>query len=104
VEPFKIDFDALPWESPADSVRFKIYREGTKQCRLLEFTSEFVELHWCEKEHVGFVLNGELEVDFRGKLVRYPEGTAICIPAGPDSGHKARAVSPTVRLFLVEDA
>ena len=84
--------------------RFKAFRYGTKQIRLAEFTSEFVEPHWCEKGHAGFVLKGELEIDFRGRLVRYPEGSGILIPPGSESGHKARAVTASVRLFLVEDA
>ena len=84
--------------------RFKVFGDGRKQLRLLELTSEFVEPDWCEKGHIGIVLNGELEIDFRGKVVRYPEGSAIFIPAGAAHGHKGRAITPTVRLFLVEEA
>ncbi|HXU92499.1 MAG TPA: hypothetical protein VFP33_02465 [Gallionella sp.] len=58
---------------------------------------------WCEKGHVGFVIQGELEIDFHGHLVRYPEGSGIFIPAGAESGHKARSITPSVLLFLVED-
>ena len=83
--------------------RFKVFSDGQKQLRWLEFTADFVEPHWCEKGHVGIVLQGELEIDFRGTLVRYEEGSGIFIPAGPLHGHKARAITPVVRLFLVED-
>ena len=99
----KIDFDALPWESATPGARFKLFHDGGKRLRIVEFTHEFVEPDWCEKGHIGFVLKGELEIDFRGQLVRYPEGSGIFIAAGPISGHKARAVTPTVRLFLVDD-
>ena len=71
---------------------------------MVEFTHEFVEPHWCEKAHIGFVLSGELEIDFKGKVVRYPEGTAILIPAGAVHAHKGRSVTTLVRLFLVEEA
>jgi len=70
---------------------------------LLEITSDFKEPEWCEKGHLGFVIKGELEVDFRGRLVRYPEGSAIFIPYGSPSGHKARSVAAATQLFLVED-
>ena len=99
----KIDFDALPWETPTPGARFKSFRDGGKLLRIVEFTSEFVEPHWCEKGHIGFVIEGELEIDFHGKLMRYPEGSGIYITAGPESDHKGRAVTPTVRLVLVED-
>lgn len=98
----KIDFDSLPWENPALGVRFKSFRDGAKLFRLVEFTREFVEPDWCEKGHVGMVIDGELEINFRGTLIRYAPGDGICIPGGSSNGHKGRAVTPTVRLFLVE--
>ena len=98
-----IDFDEMQWETPLPGARFKSYARDGKRMRLVEFTHEFVEPHWCEKGHIGIVLNGELEIDFKGKTVRYPEGTAIYIPAGASYGHKARALTPVARLFLVEE-
>jgi|ERR1041384_4459193 hypothetical protein len=102
VDP-KIDFDALPWEKAALGARFKSFRDGARLMRIVEFTQEFIEPYWCEKGHIGFVIAGELELDFHGTLVRYPAGSGIMISAGPANGHKARAVTQTVRLFLVED-
>jgi quercetin dioxygenase-like cupin family protein len=101
--PFRIDFDLLDWHSPLPGARSKVYRDGPKQVRLVEFTSEFLEPHWCEKGHVGLVLLGVLEIDFRGQVISYPEGSGIFIPPGPSSAHKARSVTPVVRLILVED-
>ena len=79
------------------------FRNGSKQLRLVEFTDEFIEPDWCEKSHVGFVIQGELEIDFHGSIVRYPEGSGIFIQSGSADRHKARSVTPTVLLFLVED-
>jgi quercetin dioxygenase-like cupin family protein len=98
-----IDFDALDWQSPLSGARVKVHREGTKQIRLVEFTSEFVEPDWCEKGHIGLVLSGTLELDFAGHIVRYPEGSGIFIPPGSSTAHKARSVTQVVRLVLVED-
>lgn len=91
----KINFDALEWQSPLPGARFKAYRSGGKQIRLVEFTSDFIEPHWCEKghiglilegsledpqitqmaqienSHIGLILEGSLEVDFRGNAVIY---------------------------------
>jgi len=100
---FRVDFDALEWKPLLPGARAKVHRDGSRQLRLVEFTSEFVEPHWCEKGHCGFVLSGTLEIDFRGQVVRYPEGSGIFIPPGSSSGHKARSVTPVVRLVLVED-
>jgi hypothetical protein len=58
--------------------------------RLVEFTSAFVEPHWCEKGHIGVVLRGELEIDFDGHIVRYGKGSGIFIPRDASTKHKAR--------------
>jgi quercetin dioxygenase-like cupin family protein len=100
---FKVDFDSLDWQPMRPGARAKVHRNGSRQLRLVEFTSEFVEPHWCEKGHVGFVLSGMIEIDFRGKVISYPEGSGIFIPSGSASAHKARSVTPIVRLVLVED-
>lgn len=103
MEQYRILFDELEWQDGIRGARFKVFRSGDKQIRLLEFTSEFIEPDWCEKGHVGFVIQGELEIDFRGSVVRYPQGSALSILSGSVSGHKARSLTPTVTLFLVED-
>jgi hypothetical protein len=102
-QQYKVLFDELEWQSPIHGARFKAFRSGIKQLRLVEFTSEFVEPDWCEKEHIGFVMHGELEIDFHGRLVRYPEGSGVFIPSGSASGHKGRSITPATLLFLVED-
>ena len=101
--PDTIDFDSLQWQSPLPGVSFKAYREGPKQVRLVEFSSEFVEPEWCEKGHVGYVLEGTLEVNFKGRVVVYPQGSGIFIPAGIATAHKGRSITPLVRVVLVED-
>jgi quercetin dioxygenase-like cupin family protein len=84
-------------------MRSKVFCDGLRQLRLVEFSREFVETEWCEKGHVGFVLSGELDIDFSGDIVRFPEGSALLIPPGAPHAHKARAVTPIVRIFLVEE-
>lgn len=52
VETCKVLFDSIAWQEATPGARFKIFTDGKKQMRLLEFTSEFVEPHWCEKGHI----------------------------------------------------
>ena len=102
-QSLKVDFNALEWQSPLPGARFKAHRASGKQIRLMEFTAEFVEPEWCGKGHIGMVLEGTIEVDFRGELIVYGPGDGVLIPAGVRGGHKARALTPVVRLVLVED-
>ena len=99
-----VEFDKLAWEIAAPGARYKAFRKNGKQLRLVEFTKDFIEPDWCEKGHIGIVLNGELEVIFRNQVIHYPEGSAIFIEPGAGNGHKARSVTEMVRLFLVEEA
>ncbi len=96
-------FDRMKWEMPQSGVQCKVFRDGSRQLRLVEFSWEFVEADWCMKGHIGFVLSGDLEIDFSGRVVQFPEGSALVIPPGEPHTHKARAVTETVRLFLIEE-
>jgi quercetin dioxygenase-like cupin family protein len=98
-----IIFDQIEWQSPQPGMRCKVFRDSSRQIRLVEFTQHFVEAQWCDKGHVGFVLSGDLDIDFSGQVVRFPEGSAFLIPPGSPHAHKARAVTPIVRIFLVEE-
>jgi quercetin dioxygenase-like cupin family protein len=103
MDQHRVLFDGLEWQDGIRGARSKAVRSGTKQLRLVEFTSDFVEPDWCEKGHIGYVIRGELEIDFHGAVVRFPEGSGIFIPPGAATGHKGRSVTPSVLLFLVED-
>jgi hypothetical protein len=102
-EQHKGSFDSLGWPNWEGGSRVKYLQSGNKNLRLQEFTTEFIDPTWCEKMHVGFVVRGELEIDFYGRLVRYPEGSEINISAGSANRHKGHSIMPTVLLFLVED-
>lgn len=100
---FKINFDDLEWQNASKGARFKAFQRADRQIRLVEFTRDFVEEEWCFKSHIGFVLEGEIEINFSGKTVNYTAGEGIFIPAGENNKHKARSVTNVVKLFLVED-
>ena len=86
MELFKIDFAAIEWQSLMPGARCKSYVADGKQLRLLELNADFVEPHWCEKGHVGLVLEGTLEIDFRGQAVTtYQQGDGLFIRPGPSA-------------------
>lgn len=97
----KIDFAALGWEAVATGLRVKSIEKDGKRIRLLEHSQEAREEEWCEKSHVGYVVEGELEIDFSGKTETFRTGEAIFISAGEK--HKAISITEKTLLFLVED-
>lgn len=74
MDKYKIHFDSIPWVSPLEGAKYKAHEEMGKKIRIVEFSHEFCECEWCEKEHIGYVLDGKLEIDFDGKIIKYSQG------------------------------
>lgn len=100
----RIDFGSLPWQTPLPGARYKASQHGNRRIRLVEFTKGFVEPDWCTKGHIGYVLSGEMDVDFDGQVVRFSAGDGLVIPGGEENRHKATVITDVVTLILVEDA
>lgn len=103
MEQYKIDFGSMPWESPVAGVRFKAYEQGGRKVRLAEFNKEFVEPHWCRKGHIGYILEGQMEIDFDGKVMVFGPGDGLFIRAGEEHKHRGKALTDVVRVILVEE-
>jgi quercetin dioxygenase-like cupin family protein len=104
MEQYRVDFASRPWEQRAAGVRCKAFEQDDRIVRLTEFTKDFVEPDWCTKGHVGYVLEGRMELDFHGKVVTLRAGDGLFIPPGDEHGHKARVLTDFVRVLLVEDS
>jgi hypothetical protein len=102
MEQYRVDFESMPWQQPAPGARFKAYDQDGRRLRLAEFTKDFVEQDWCTKGHIGYVLEGQMAVDFHGKVVTFRAGDGLFIPPGSAHGHKARVLTDLVRVILVE--
>jgi len=84
-------------------VQFKSYEQGGRKLRLVEFSKEFIELDWCTKGHIGYILAGKLEVDFDGNKIIFEQGDGLFIPAGEEDKHIAKVITDVVKLILVEN-
>ncbi len=103
MEQYRIDFESMDWESPADGARFKAYEQDGKKLRLVEFSKEFIEPDWCRGGHIGYILEGQIEIDFNGEVIVFGPGDGLFIPAGEKHKHKARVLTDKVKAILVED-
>ena len=100
---YKVDFELLPWETPMDGLRFKVRKQGSRQLRLVEYTRD-MEPHWCEKGHIGYVLEGRFGIQFENETVSFNPGDGIFIPSGPDHKHMGEVLTDVVRVIFVEDS
>ncbi len=103
MEQYKVDFESMQWEAPAVGVRFKAYEQDGRKLRLVEFSKEFVEPDWCTKGHIGYILEGQLEVSFDGKVVVFGPGDGLFISPGEKHKHKGRVLTDVVKIILTED-
>lgn len=103
MKQYKIDFESMPWESPAVGAKVKAYERNGRKLRLVEFTREFAEPVWCTKGHIGYILEGQLEINFDGKIVVFGPGNGLFILPGEKHKHIGRALTDLVKIILVED-
>ena len=103
MEHYRADFESMPWETPAAGIRCKSYEQNDRQLRLVEFGREFTEPDWCITGHIGYVLEGRMEVDFDGEVVVFEAGDGVFIPTGQEHKHKGKVLTDVVRMIFVED-
>jgi len=99
---YKVDFNGLDWESPIHGMRQKVFTEGTRRVRLVEYSAD-MEPHWCEKGHYGYILEGSFALEFDSGMVVYEAGDGVFIRGGAEHRHRAKALTRIVRVVFVED-
>lgn len=103
MEQYKINFKSIDWQTPMSGIRLKAYEQEGRKLRLAEFSKEFIEPDWCLKGHIGYVLDGRVEINFDGKLITFGPGDGIFIPAGEKHKHMTKVLTDSVTVILVED-
>lgn len=99
----QIKFNNIEWERPSNGVEQKQFLNGNQRIRLLRFYDDFVEENWCVKGHIGYVIDGEMTIDFNGKLVQYSKGDGLWIESDEGSKHKVLiSKGKFVELILFE--
>ena len=103
MSPFKVSFDEIEWQQIRPDVRQKLYSEGSRQIRLVEFETSDGAEHWCETGHIGYVLRGSLSISFSGQVISFKAGDGLFIPSGAASKHRSVAIASGTQLLMVED-
>ena len=100
---FKVDFEKMEWQHIRPDVRQKIYCEGSRQIRLVEFDTSQGAEQWCEAGHIGYVLKGALSISFNGEVISFEAGDGLFIPSGAASKHRSVSITSGTQLLMVED-
>ena len=97
-----VNFDKLDWEEPLEGIKCKIYKHKDKQIRLVVYSRK-MPLHWCEKGHYGYILDGKFEIEFQNKTVIYQTGDGVFIPEGKKHKHRAKVLTEFVKVIFIEN-
>lgn len=104
IENYIIDFESMHWEEPQPGIRFKAFIQDQTKIRIVVFTEKFVETDWCLNSHVGYVIEGEMEVEFEGEVRTFKAGDSFFIPKGKKNKHRHYSTIKETTIFMVEDA
>ena len=103
LESYKVRFQDMEWQQVRPDVRQKVYCQGSRQVRLVEFETSDGADHWCETGHIGYVLKGALRISFNGEVTSFEAGDGLFIPPGVESRHRAVSIAQGTQLLMVED-
>lgn len=104
-EQLHIQFSLIPWEVPRKGHYQKVIIRDQQKLRLLRFTEDFTEEHWCTNGHIGFVVEGEMTINFNGLFKHYKRGDGLWITSGEAEKHKVIIAKDNfVELILFEEA
>ncbi len=103
--PFTVtDWDKVPLTEHKGEVGKAIWRTimmGDIRIRLVEYTPGYVADHWCERGHIIFVMEGELETELKdGTKFTISQGMSYQVSNDPNA-HRSSAPRGA-KLFIVD--
>lgn len=100
---YAINFDDHAWEVISPGMRQKSFMLGGNRMRLIELTEELAEIEWCLKAHIGYVLEGQVNMEFEKKTVIVKAGEGLYMSGGEKSKHRSSVdKGGFARLLLFE--
>lgn len=104
--PFTVtDWQAVePTIHPGETgeATWRTFTVGDLRVRMVEYSPGYLADHWCDRGHVLFVLEGELETELRdGRRFVLRSGMSYQVSDFGDAAHRS-STRTGVRLFIVD--
>jgi quercetin dioxygenase-like cupin family protein len=93
-----------PTEHPGETGQalWRTLNIGDLRVRMVEYTAGYLADHWCDRGHVLYVLEGELETELQdGRRFVLKPGMSYQVSDFGDSPHRS-ATRTGVKLFIVD--
>jgi hypothetical protein len=91
-------------QHPGDSghATWRTFTAGDLRVRLVEYSPGYAANHWCDRGHVLYVLDGELETELRdGRTFKLLPGMSYQVSDSGDESHRS-STRTGARLFIVD--
>ena len=99
------DWSAVsPTEHPGETgaAVWRTFSAGDLRVRMVDYTPGYLADHWCDRGHVLFVLEGELETELQdGRTFKLTAGMSYQVSDFGDAAHRSSSLTGC-RLFIVD--
>jgi quercetin dioxygenase-like cupin family protein len=104
--PFTVtDWGGMPaTEHPGEQGRafWRTLTIGDLRVRMVEYSPGYVADHWCDRGHVLYVIEGELETGLRdGRTFKLSPGMSYQVSDHGDAAHRS-STRTGAKLFIVD--
>ncbi|WP_413206792.1 DHCW motif cupin fold protein [Rhodospirillum sp. A1_3_36] len=105
-QPFSLtDWSAVPvTEHPGETGKalWRTLTMGDVRIRQVEYTAGYLADHWCDRGHILYVLEGELETELRdGRRFTLTPGMSYQVSDFGDPAHRS-STKTGAKLFVVD--
>jgi hypothetical protein len=81
---------------------WRMFETGDLRIRHVEYTPGYLADHWCDRGHVLYVLEGEMETELKdGRRFRMHAGMSYQVSDFGDAPHRS-STKTGVKLFIVD--
>ena len=105
--PFTVtDWAAVPaveHQGERGTSHWRTFTIGTLRVRIVEYSPNYLADHWCERGHVLYVLEGELDTELRdGRTFKLQPGMSYTVSDDGDAAHRSSTTAKGAKLFIVD--
>ncbi|WP_419897662.1 DHCW motif cupin fold protein [Roseomonas sp. USHLN139] len=100
-----VHWDALPateHKGETGTALWRTLNNGDVRMRVVEYSPGYLADHWCDRGHVIYVLEGELQTELKdGRRFTFPAGHGYTVSDFGDPAHRSSTVTGA-KLFIVD--
>ena len=109
MNPNNITFQSTDWDKitavehkgETGAAYWKTLQLGRVRIRMVEYSKNYLADHWCEKGHIIYCIEGEMNTELSdGRVVRLSKGMSYQV-SDRLSSHRTSSVNG-VKLFIVD--